>query len=189
MIGLERWLQMVAALQGGSHVLWGLSRPHVIAALVGTTLCPSSPPQAAEPGAVLAGGAEEAALTLVPTPHPNPRPHPHPKPKPIPNPNKAASSMAPSTSPPPTDVLRFAGFKEALARMALYAAEQPGSSSYFPLSFEAKLRSFLAVLLASPGVNDEANSLQSAWRVERSSPARLRAEDGLRAAAGPPRAV
>ena len=97
--------------------------------------------------------------------------------------------MAPSTSPPPTDVLRFAGFKEALARMALYAAEQPGSSSYFPLSFEAKLRSFLAVLLASPGVNDEANSLQSAWRVERSSPARLRAEDGLRAAAGPPRAV
>ena len=97
--------------------------------------------------------------------------------------------MVPSTSPPPTDVLRFAGFKEALARMALYAAEQPGSSSYFPLSFEAKLRSFLAVLLASPGVNDEANSLQSAWRVER-SPARLQAEDGLRAAAaGPPRAV
>lgn len=35
------------------------------------------------------------------------------------------------------------------------------------------------VLLESPGVNDEANSLQSAWRVER-SPARLLAE-----AAGP----
>jgi hypothetical protein len=38
------------------------------------------------------------------------------------------------------------------------------------------------VLLASPGVNDETNSLQSAWRVERSSPARLLAEDVLRAA-------
>ena len=78
MIGLERWLQMVGALQGGSHVLWGLSRPHVIAALVGTTLCPSSPPHAAEPGAVSAGGAEEVALTLVPTPHPNIHPSPSP---------------------------------------------------------------------------------------------------------------
>ena len=42
------------------------------------------------------------------------------------------------------------------------------------------------VLLASPGVNDEANSLQSAWRVER-SPARLLAEDVLRAAMPRPR--
>ena len=150
------------------------------------------------------------------------------------------AAAAAAASPPPTDALGFAEFKEALARVALYAAEQPGSSTYFPLSFEAKLRAFLAVLhyvensnqrpirplacpasarsssgrpqasaslgqprpigrmmrsgwpailglistkvlLASPGVNDEANSLQSAWRVER-SPARLLAEDVLRAA-------
>ena len=26
-VGLERWLAMVAALQGGSNVHWGLSRP------------------------------------------------------------------------------------------------------------------------------------------------------------------
>ena len=56
------------------------------------------------------------------------------------------AAAAAAASPPPTHALRFAEFKEALARVALYAAEQPGSSTYFPLSFEAKLRAFLAVL-------------------------------------------
>ena len=56
------------------------------------------------------------------------------------------AAAATAASPPPTDALGFAEFKEALARVALYAAEQPGSSTYFPLSFEAKLRAFLAVL-------------------------------------------
>ena len=107
----------------GYSLACSLSRPHVIAALVSTTLCPCTPPQTGR-GAMADDGAVAAA-----------------------DDGAAAAAAAAAASPPPTDALRFAEFKEALARVALYAAEQPGSSTYFPLSFEAKLRAFLAVLL------------------------------------------
>ena len=118
---------MSSKLVSRYSLAFSLFRPHVIAALVGTALCPSTPPPAGH-GAVADGGAAAAADDGVAA-------------------AAAAAVATAAASPPPTHALRFAEFKEALARVALYAAEQPGSSTYFPLSFEAKLRAFLAAPL------------------------------------------